>query len=154
MSPIAEQPNALWPLLVYMASVVGLILAMLGLSHVLGGRHSEPRTGQVYESGVMPVGNARLRFSAKFYLVGIFFVLFDLEVVFIFAWAIAARELGWFGYAGAMIFVGILTVALIYEWRIGALDWAPKKPRRRDDSKTDNPPLSVRSQQGSEVTGE
>lgn len=131
MSPIAEQPNALWPLLVYMASVVGLILAMLGLSYVLGGRHNEPRTGQAYESGVIPVGSARMRFSAKFYLVAIFFVIFDLEVVYIFAWGIAAREVGWLGYTEAMIFVGVLTLALVYAWRIGALEWAPKKPRRR-----------------------
>lgn len=131
MSPITEQPNALWPLLVYMGSVVGLICAMLGLSYVLGGRHNEPRTGQVYESGVIPVGNARMRFSAKFYLVAIFFVIFDLEVVYIFAWGIAARESGWLGYTEVMIFVGILTLALVYAWRIGALEWAPKKPRRR-----------------------
>lgn len=131
MSPITEQPNALWPLLVYMGSVVGLICAMLGLSYVLGGRHNEPRTGQVYESGVIPVGNARMRFSAKFYLVAIFFVIFDLEVVYIFAWGIAARESGWLGYTEVMIFVSILTLALAYAWRIGALEWAPKKPRRR-----------------------
>lgn len=114
-----------------MAAVVGLILAMLGLSYVLGGRTRGRLRDQPYESGVIPVGSARLRFSAKFYLVAIFFVLFDLEVVFLFAWGIAATELGWAGYAGAMIFLFVLTVALLYEWRIGALDWAPKTSPRR-----------------------
>ena len=131
MSPLTEQPNALWPLLVYLGAVVGLILAMLGLSYILGGRTAGRLRDQPFESGVIPVGDARLRFSAKFYLVAIFFVLFDLEVVFLFAWGIAATELGWAGYAGAMIFLFVLTVALVYEWRIGALDWAPKPPRRR-----------------------
>jgi NADH-quinone oxidoreductase subunit A len=131
MSPLTDQSNALWPLLVYLTAVVGLILAMMGLSHVLGGRTKGRLRDQPFESGVIPVGDARLRFSAKFYLVAIFFVLFDLEAVFLFAWGIAAIELGWAGYAGAMIFLFILTVALIYEWRIGALDWAPKSPPRR-----------------------
>ncbi|MES1943485.1 NADH-ubiquinone/plastoquinone oxidoreductase chain 3 [Salinisphaera sp. PC39] len=131
MSPLTEQPDTLWPLLVYLGAVVGLILAMLGLSYVLGGRTAGRLRDQPFESGVIPVGDARLRFSAKFYLVAIFFVLFDLEVVFLFAWGIAATELGWAGYAGAMIFLFVLTVALVYEWRIGALDWAPKPPRRR-----------------------
>jgi NADH-quinone oxidoreductase subunit A len=131
MSPFTEQPNTLWPLLLYLAAVVGLILAMLGLSYVLGGRTRGRLRDQPYESGVIPVGDARQRFSAKFYLVAIFFVLFDLEVVFLFAWGVAVAELGWTGYAGAMIFLFILTVALVYEWRIGALDWAPKPPRRR-----------------------
>lgn len=131
MTPLTEQPNALWPLLLYLGVVVALIAAMMGVPYVLGGRTRGRFRDQVYESGMIPVGDARLRFSAKFYLVAIFFVLFDLEVVFLFAWGIAVTELGWAGYAGAMIFLFILTVALVYEWRIGALDWAPKTPRRR-----------------------
>ena len=71
-----------------------------------------------------------MRFSAKFYLVAIIFVLFDLEVVFIFSWAIAAPALGWPGYFAFLFFLGVLTLGLIYEWRIGALDWAPKAPRQ------------------------
>lgn len=131
MSPLTEQPNALWPLVVYFTAVVGLILAMLGLSYVLGERHRGRTMNEPYESGVRPVGDARMRFSAKFYLVAIFFVIFDLEVVFIFAWGVAAQEVGWYGYAGAMVFLAVLTAALAYEWRIGALEWAPRVPRRR-----------------------
>lgn len=131
MSPLTAQPNLLWPLLVYAGAVAALIAAMLGLSWILGQRHRNRTTGEPFESGVMPVGSARLRVSAKFYLVAIFFVIFDLEVVFIFAWGIAVKSVGWPGYAGAMIFIGILAAALAYEWRSGALDWGPKHPRIR-----------------------
>lgn len=131
MDALPAQPEALWPLLVYTAAVVGLIAAMLGLSAVLGGRHHDRLMNEPYESGMIPVGSARLRFSAKFYLVAIFFVIFDLEVVYVFAWAVAAREVGWVGYIEAMIFLGVLTLALVYAWRIGALDWASNPAKRR-----------------------
>lgn len=131
MTTITEQPDLLWPLIVYTAITLGLIAVMLGASHLLGERHSTRMGNMPYESGMIPVGNARMQFSAKFYLVAIFFVLFDLEAVFIFAWAVAAREVGWLGYTEAMIFIAVLTLALAYAWRIGALDWAPMGPRER-----------------------
>lgn len=131
MTAITEHTDLLWPLLIYTLFVLGLIAFMLIGSHVLGGRHSTPMGNMPYESGMVPVGSARLRFSAKFYLVAIFFVLFDLEAVFIYAWAVAAREVGWLGYIEAMIFLAVLTLALVYAWRIGALDWAPKTPREQ-----------------------
>ncbi|ROO24925.1 NADH:ubiquinone oxidoreductase subunit A [Salinisphaera orenii MK-B5] len=130
MEAATEQAVVLWPLLLFTAGAIGLILAMLGISAVLGGRHSSRLGNQPYESGIKPTGSARMRFSAKFYLVAIIFVLFDLEVVFIFAWAIAAPDLGWPGYGAFLFFLGILTLGLIYEWRIGALDWAPRAPRQ------------------------
>lgn len=129
MNVIAEQSDLLWPLLVYTVCVIGLIAFMLIGSHVLGGRHSTAMGNTPYESGMIPVGSARLRFSAKFYLVAIFFVLFDLEAVYIYAWAVAARQVGWMGYIEAMIFLSVLALALVYAWRTGALDWAPKTPR-------------------------
>jgi NADH-quinone oxidoreductase subunit A len=116
------EPELLWPLAVYFAAVVGLVVSMIALSAVLGPRHRERATEEPYESGMVSTGSARLRFSANFYLIAILFVIFDLEAVFIFAWAIAVREVGWFGYVGLLIFVGILVAALIYEWRLGALD--------------------------------
>lgn len=130
MDSATEQVIVIWPLLLFAASAVGLIVLMLALSSVLGGRHSSRLGDQPYESGIKPTGSARMRFSAKFYLVAIIFVLFDLEVVFIFAWAIAAPALGWPGYFAFLFFLGVLTLGLIYEWRIGALDWAPKAPRQ------------------------
>ena len=103
---------------------------VLGLSYVLGERHRGMATGQQFESGIVSVGDARLRFSAKFYLVAMLFVIFDLEAVFIFAWAISFREVGWAGYVEVLIFIGILLGALAYLWRVGALDWSPRRRRR------------------------
>lgn len=113
----------LWPLGVYLVIVVMLVVAMLGLSFVLGQRHHNRATGSPYESGILSQGSARVRLSAKFYLVAMFFVIFDLEAVFIFAWAIAVRETGWTGYAEAMGFIAVLLATLVYLWRVGALDW-------------------------------
>ena len=98
---------------------------MLALSAVLGQRHMERATGEPYESGIISTDSAHVRFSAKFYLVAMLFVIFDLEAVFLFAWAIAVPELGWTGYTVVLLFIGILAVALLYEWRMGVLDWAP-----------------------------
>src|SRR5580698_942747 len=113
----------LWPLAVYLVIVAVLVVAMLGLSFVLGQRHNDRATGSPYESGVLSQGSARVRLSARFYLVAMFFVIFDLEAVFIFAWAIAVRETGWTGYAEALVFIGVLLTTLIYLGRVGALDW-------------------------------
>jgi len=131
MTAITEQPDLLWTLLVYTVCVIGLVGFMLVGSHVLGPRHSTRMGNMPYESGMIPVGSARVRFSANFYLVAIFFVLFDLEAVFIYAWAVAIREVGWLGYIEAMIFLAVLTLALVYAWRTGALDWSPKMPREQ-----------------------
>ena len=95
----------LWPLCVYVALVVLLMAAMLGLSYVLGQRHHDRSTDSPYESGILSEGSARVRFSAKFYLVAMFFVIFDLEAVFLFAWAVAVRETGWTGYWEVVIFI-------------------------------------------------
>lgn len=96
---------------------------MYGLSFVLGQRHVGRETNTPYESGIKTTGSARIRLSAKFYIVAMLFVIFDLEVVFLFAWAVGAKELGWSGYWAMLIFVVIVVVGLIYEWRMGALDW-------------------------------
>lgn len=118
-----------WPLWGYFIAVVIVVAGMLGVSSVLGQRHRDPATGAPFESGVASAGTARLRFSAKFYLVAMFFVIFDLEAAFIFAWAVAGREVGWTGYWTMFIFVCVLAAGLVYEWRIGALDWYV--PRRK-----------------------
>jgi NADH-quinone oxidoreductase subunit A len=120
----------LWPLCIYVALVVLLVTAMLGLSYVLGQRHHEHSTDFPYESGILSEGSARVRFSAKFYLVAMFFVIFDLEAIFIFAWAVAVRETGWAGYAEVFIFVTVLLAALGYLWRVGALEWGSGRFKR------------------------
>jgi|SRR6185312_5680899 NADH-quinone oxidoreductase subunit A len=121
----------LWPLAIYFAIVCFLAVAMLSLSYVLGQRHHDRATGSPYESGIVSEGTARVRLSAKFYLVAMFFVIFDLEAVFLFAWAVSVREAGWFGYFEVVVFVGILIATLAYLWRVGALDWRSGQQRFR-----------------------
>ena len=115
--------NLMWPLVVYAVGVVVAVVGMVVVSHLLGERHQERATGSPYESGIVPEGSARLRFSAQFYLVAMLFVIFDIEAVFIFAYAASFRSLGWAGFGGLVVFVGILVAGLVYEWRLGALDW-------------------------------
>lgn len=131
LNVLAAQSVSVWPLGVYLAAAILLALAMLAVSYVLGERHNEPTTGVPYESGVMPTGSARLRFPTRFYLVAVFFVIFDLEAAFVLAWAVAVRELGWSGYIEVLVFVGVLLAALAYLWRQGALDW--RTQRQRDE---------------------
>lgn len=115
----------LLPILVYGAIVLSLVGIMLGLSYVLGQKHQERATGEPYEGGIVSAGSARLRFSSQFYLIAMLFVIFDVETIFIVSWAVAFQELGWYGYVGVMVFVILLFVVLIYEWRNGALDFGP-----------------------------
>ena len=120
------QEAELLPFIVYFGAVLLLVLTMLGLSWLLGQRRANRATNMPFESGVVSVGSSQIKMSVEFYLIAIFFVIFDLETVFIFAWAIAFFDLGWQGYAAVMVFIFILAVALIYEWRSGALDWGIK----------------------------
>ena len=120
-----DTPLPLWPIIVYAAFVFLLLVLILCLSYFLGQRHSEKATGQPYESGIMEFGSARLRISAQFYLIAILFVIFDIEVIFIVLWAVALNELGWPGYMGICVFIGLLIAVLIYEWSIGVLDFGP-----------------------------
>jgi NADH-quinone oxidoreductase subunit A len=115
-----------WPFLIYAIAVLILVGIMIGLSWILGERHKEKLTDEPYESGIPPTGDARLRFSSHFYLIAIFFVIFDLDAVFIMAWAISFREVGIAGYIGILIFIGILISVLIYEIGIKALDFGPQ----------------------------
>ena len=121
--------ETLWPLGLYFLIALVVAGSMIGLSFVLGERHSDRATGQPYESGIVSTGSARVRLSVKFYIVAMLFVIFDLEAVFIFAYAVAYEEVGWAGYAGLLVFVAVLVVALIYELRMGALDWEPARLR-------------------------
>jgi NADH-quinone oxidoreductase subunit A len=121
----ADDNTVLWPLLVYGAIVFSLVGAILGLSYFLGQHHKERATSEPYEGGILSAGSARLRFSSQFYLIAMLFVIFDVETIFIFSWAIAFRELGWVGYIGVVIFIVLLVIVLIYEWRNGALNFGP-----------------------------
>ena len=117
----------LWPLVLYFAVVVALVAGIIGVSYLLGQRHHDRATGSPYEAGIVSEGSAHVRLSANFYLIAMFFVVFDLEAAFIFAWAVVAREVGWAGYWEMLVFVFILVVALGYLWRLGALDWNKRR---------------------------
>lgn len=125
------QVGLLWPLAVYFLLVLIVVGVMLGLPAILGERHRQPHTGRPFESGIEPTGSARLRFDIKYYLVAMFFVVFDLEAVFLFAWAVAIREVGWPGYVEALVFVAVLAAGLVYLWRLGALDWGTTRRKRQ-----------------------
>jgi NADH-quinone oxidoreductase subunit A len=121
----------MWPLLLYFVLVLLLVGGMLAVSYVLGQRHSDRATGTPYEAGIVSEGSARVRQTARFYLIAMFFVVFDLEAVFLFSWALAARKLGWAGFWEALIFTVVLLAALVYLGRIGALKWWNAKPAMR-----------------------
>lgn len=114
-----------------MGGVIFLLAFMLGIPWLLGGRASGRAKNDPFESGVVSQGGARLRLSAKFYLVAMLFVIFDVEALYLYAWAVSVRESGWIGFAEATLFIAILLAGLVYLVRIGALDWSPEQRRRR-----------------------
>jgi NADH-quinone oxidoreductase subunit A len=122
---LPELNNTIWPFIVFAFCVVSLVGVMIGLSCILGERHMDKTTDEPYESGIPPTGDARLRFSSSFYLIAMFFVIFDLDAAFIMLWAVSFRELGLPGYIGVFIFIAVLIVLLLYELSIGALDFGP-----------------------------
>ncbi len=113
----------------YLVAVLAIVGLLMGVTHLLGERHRERGTGVPYESGVNPTGSARLRFPADFYLIAVIFVIFDISAIFLFAWAVAARELGWAGYAAIVIFILETLAGLAYLWRSGAFDWGAQRLR-------------------------
>ena len=120
-----------WAFAVFLLGVFGLIGFMLGVSRLLGSRAWGRSKNEPFEAGVVPTGSARLRLSAKFYLVAMLFVIFDVEALFLYAWSVSIRESGWAGLIEATVFIAILLAGLVYLWRIGALDWAPQARRER-----------------------
>lgn len=130
MTPTSFPPEY-WALAIFLIGVVGMCAFMLFVPVWLGGRTSGRAKGEHFESGVVGRGTARLRFSAKFYLVAMFFVIFDVEALFLYAWAVSAKESGWLGFAEVTFFIVVLLVGLVYLWRLGALEWAPEARRRR-----------------------
>ena len=120
-----------WGFAIFLLGVVGLCAFMLGVSSLLGSKAWGRSKNEPFESGMLPTGNARLRLSAKFYLVAMLFVIFDVEALFLFALSVSVRESGWAGFIEATVFIAILLAGLVYLWRIGALDWAPEGRRKR-----------------------
>jgi NADH-quinone oxidoreductase subunit A len=119
----------LLPLIIYFAAVLFITAVMLGGAYFLGQRHHAKAADEPFESGVVPAGDVHIRFSVHFYLLAIFFVIFDMESVFLFAWSVALQESGWSGFIEALIFITILIATLIYLGAIGALDWRTRRQR-------------------------
>lgn len=111
------------PILILMGVSLLNAVALVVLSHLASPMRPTPVKGSPYESGITPLGNTRERFSVKFYLVAIMFIVFDLETIFLIPWAVLMRQLGWPGFGAASIFIVILTIGLIYEWKRGGLRW-------------------------------
>ncbi len=103
-----------------------MVGVMLAASFALGPRRRTAPDSNPFESGILPLHSTAIRFPSQFYLIAMFFVIFDLEMVFVFAWAVAVRPAGWPGYAGICAFLTLLLAALAYLWRSGALEWGPK----------------------------
>ncbi len=125
-----HQMSDLAPFFIYAAIVLAIVGVMLGLSYFLGQSAARKYTGTPFESGIISVGSAQFRTAVHFYIPAILFIIFDLEVVFLLAWAVSVRETGWVGFIEIAVFIGILLAALFYLWRVGALDWRTGIQRR------------------------
>jgi len=112
-----------YPIFIYLILSLALSLIILGLSFVFSTQKADPEKVSAYECGFDPFDDARGRFDIRFYLVAILFIIFDLEVSYLFPWAIALNKINLFGFWSMMIFLGILTLGFLYEWRKGALEW-------------------------------
>jgi NADH:ubiquinone oxidoreductase subunit 3 (subunit A) len=112
------------PVLIYLGFALGLSLLILGLSFVFSVQKPDPEKVSAYECGFDPFDDARTRFDVRFYLVAILFIIFDFEVTFLFPWAICLKHVSSFGFWTMMVFLLILTIGFIYEWKKGALDWS------------------------------
>ena len=111
------------PLCIYLVISTLLSLVILGLSFVFSTQKADPEKVSAYECGFDPFDDARARFDIRFYLVAILFIIFDLEVTFLFPWAVSLGNIGLYGFWSMMFFLFILTVGFVYEWKKGALDW-------------------------------
>ena len=111
------------PILVFLAIAVGLAMVMVVASWIVGRHRPDNEKVSQYECGFEPFESARVTFDVRFYLVAILFIIFDLEVAFLFPWSIVLTDLGWPGFISMMVFLVILTVGFLYEWKKGALEW-------------------------------
>ena len=111
------------PLVVFIAVALGICLVLLVVPFVIAYKQPDPEKLSAYECGFNAFDDARMKFDVRFYLVAILFIIFDLEVAFLFPWAVAFKDVGAFGFWSMMIFLAVLTIGFIYEWKKGALEW-------------------------------
>src|SRR5882724_10374865 len=119
-------PEIYFPIVVQVIIAFAVAAGLIAASTFLGKRARSPLKDTPYESGMAPVGSARERFSVKFYLVGMIFILFDIEAVFLYPWAVVYRQLKMFGFFEMLIFVALVLIGFFYVWKKGALDWSRK----------------------------
>jgi NADH-quinone oxidoreductase subunit A len=123
VSPMNELLLDYLPLVIFIAVALGIALGFLIVPFMIAYKAPDPEKLSAYECGVNAFDDARMRFDVRFYLVAILFIIFDLEMTFLFPWAVALGDLGLYGYWSMMVFLGVLTIGFIYEWRKGALEW-------------------------------
>jgi NADH-quinone oxidoreductase subunit A len=111
------------PIAIFIGIAGAIAVALLIAPFLIAIRNPDPEKVSAYECGFNAFDDARMKFDVRFYLVSILFIIFDLEVAFLFPWAVAFKEVGTFGFWAMMIFLGVLTIGFIYEWRKGALEW-------------------------------
>ena len=116
-------PREYLPILIFLGMAVALGLVLILAAAVIAIRNPDPEKVSAYECGFNAFDDARMKFDVRFYLVSILFIIFDLEVAFLFPWAVSFGEIGMLGFWSMMVFLGVLTVGFIYEWKIGALEW-------------------------------
>jgi NADH-quinone oxidoreductase subunit A len=112
-----------FPILVFLVIAIALALVMVVASLIAARQHPDSEKLSAYECGFDAFGDARHKFDVRYYLVAILFIIFDLEVAFLFPWAVTLGEIGMFGFWSMMVFLGVLTVGFVYEWKKGALEW-------------------------------
>ena len=115
--------SAYFPILIFIAIAVGLAIVIVLASLVVARQRPDTEKLSPYECGFPPFADARAKFDVRFYLVAILFIIFDLEVAFLFPWAVALGAIGMFGFWSMIVFLGVLTVGFIYEWKKGSLEW-------------------------------
>ncbi|MCC7271625.1 MAG: NADH-quinone oxidoreductase subunit A [Alphaproteobacteria bacterium] len=111
------------PILLFIGVAFGLAIVMVAASYLAARQHPDSEKVSAYECGFEPFSDARGRFDVRFYLVAILFIIFDLEVAFLFPWAVALGDIGLFGFWSMVVFLGVLTIGFVYEWKKGALEW-------------------------------
>lgn len=119
-----DYPETWFPVLIQILIAMAVAGSMIGLSSILGRRVKDSVKSSPYESGMKPVGNARERFSVKFYLVGMVFILFDIEAIFLYPWAVVYRKLRFFGFFEMLLFIVLVLCGFVYMWKKGVLNWS------------------------------
>jgi len=111
------------PIVIFLGVAIVIPLALVVAPFLIAYRNPDPEKLSAYECGFNSFDDARMKFDIRFYLVSILFIIFDLEVAFLFPWAVSFAKMGWFGFWSMMVFLGVLTIGFIYEWKKGALEW-------------------------------